>query len=205
MREDQGCHPVTLANQMRLGQRAVAELWGRVLRPSPLLALGLLVLALAALACGDDASEPVAQATATLEGATVVPTGAEPNEVSQDIVPRLTAPVSRFAVSQDDLPLGSYLTSIQNTFEISLEKAGRSDDVHDTIDYRRVHELVVTVGRSSSHHLLESYGLQLLDALFDEFDQAENVFVVVRKVTPVLDGVVDSVGVKLGRRRGNAS
>ncbi len=100
----------------------------RVPRTPPLLTLGLLAFAFAfaGLACGDDASEPLPEATATPGGARVAPTGAEPNDVSQSIVPKLTAPVSRFAVSQDDLPLGSYLTSIQNTFEISLEMYSES-------------------------------------------------------------------------------
>ncbi len=108
-------------------QHTLPPVLHRVPRTPPLLALGLLAFALAGLACGgDDASEPLPEATATAEGAGVAPTSAEPNDVSQSIVPKLTAPVSRFAVSQDDLPLGGYLTSIQNTFEISLEMYSES-------------------------------------------------------------------------------
>lgn len=107
-------------------QHTLPPVLHRVPRTPPLLALGLLAFALAGLACGADASEPPPEATATAEGARVVPTSTEPNDVSQSIVPKLIAPVSRFAVSQDDLPLGGYLTSIQNTFEISLEMYSES-------------------------------------------------------------------------------
>ena len=63
-----------------------------------------------------------------------------------------------------------------------------------------VHQRVIAVGRKSSHYLLESYAVALLDVLFRDF-HADRITVKVRKETPVLDGVVDSVGVELSRER----
>ena len=83
---------------------------------------------------------------------------------------------------------------------IDLEKSARSDSVRHTIDYRKVHERVVALGRGKSHKLLESFAASVLDALFDEF-KAERIAVTVRKETPVLDGIVDSVGVMMERTR----
>ena len=40
----------------------------------------------------------------------------------------------------------------------------------------------------------------MLDALFEEFE-ADRIGVKVRKETPVLDGIVDSVGVEIERER----
>jgi len=57
---------------------------------------------------------------------------------------------------------------------------------------------VIEIGRGPSHHLLESYAVSLLDALFEEFT-VDRITVKVRKETPVLDGIVDSVGVELSR------
>jgi dihydroneopterin aldolase len=91
--------------------------------------------------------------------------------------------------------------AVDVTLELDLESSGRSDSVHRTVDYRKVHQRVVEVGRGSSHRLLESFAVELLDVLFDEFT-AERITVKVRKETPVLDGIVDSVGVELSRTEG---
>jgi dihydroneopterin aldolase len=42
--------------------------------------------------------------------------------------------------------------------------------------------------------------MTLLDVLFEQFP-AQNITVKIRKETPVLDGIVDSVGVELSRSR----
>jgi dihydroneopterin aldolase len=90
--------------------------------------------------------------------------------------------------------------AVDVSLEVDLEPSGRSDDVRRTVDYRAVHGKVVEIGRGSSHRLLESFAVTLLDALFDEFP-AQRIRVTVRKETPVLDGIVDSVGVELVRER----
>lgn len=90
--------------------------------------------------------------------------------------------------------------AVDVSLELDLYAAGRSDNVRQALDYRKVHERVVAIGRGSSHKLLESYAVALMDALFAEF-KVESVRVRVRKETPVLDGIVDSVGVEMSRRR----
>ncbi len=90
--------------------------------------------------------------------------------------------------------------SVDVSLEVDLEPSGRRDDVRATLDYRRVHQRVVELGRGSSHKLLESFAVSLLDVLLEEFP-AERVTVRIRKDTPVLDGIVDSVGVELTRPR----
>lgn len=90
--------------------------------------------------------------------------------------------------------------SVDLSIEIDLEKSGRSDKVRHTIDYREVYETVIELGRGESHYLLESFTLTLLDRLFERFP-ADSITARVRKETPVLDGIVDSVGVELTRTR----
>jgi dihydroneopterin aldolase len=91
--------------------------------------------------------------------------------------------------------------SVDVSVEMDLERSGRSDRVVDTLDYRKIHKRVIEVGKASSHRLLESYAVALLDALFAEI-RAERITVTVRKETPVLEGIVDSVGVELSRTHG---
>jgi len=90
--------------------------------------------------------------------------------------------------------------SVDVNLEIDLERSGRSDDVRRTLDYRKVHARVIEIGRGTSHKLLESFAVALLDRLIEEFP-AERITATVRKETPVLDGIVDSVGVELTRER----
>ncbi len=90
--------------------------------------------------------------------------------------------------------------AVDVALEVDLSRSGRSDRVGDTIDYRKVHARVLEVGRGRSHKLLESFALALMGSLFGEFP-AERIVVRVRKETPVLDGIVDSVGVEMSRMR----
>lgn len=88
--------------------------------------------------------------------------------------------------------------SVDVTIEMDLEKSGRSDRMIDTVDYALVHRKVIEVGRGKSYKLLETFALKLLDEFLAEF-AVDRVTVRVRKETPVLDGIVDAVGVQMSR------
>jgi len=90
--------------------------------------------------------------------------------------------------------------SVDVLLEVDFGRSGRSDSLEETLDYRRVHKRVIEVGRGRSHKLLESFAWTLLKTLMDEFP-AERMTIRVRKETPVLDGIVDSVGVEITRSR----
>jgi dihydroneopterin aldolase len=57
------------------------------------------------------------------------------------------------------------------TFEVdveidaALDKACLSDKLGDTIDYREVAQIIVDLGTSETHHLLESLAGRMLDSL----------------------------------------
>jgi dihydroneopterin aldolase len=90
--------------------------------------------------------------------------------------------------------------SVDVTLELDLERSGRSDRMADTLDYAAVHKKVIEVGRGRSYKLLETFSRTLIDELLAAFP-AERVTVRVRKETPVLDGIVDAVGVEMSRTR----
>ncbi len=85
--------------------------------------------------------------------------------------------------------------------ETSLVASGASDDVRDTVDYRKIHKRILTLGRETSHKLLESFAAMVIEDLFRRFQGFERITMKVRKETPVLDGIVDSVGVIITRDR----
>jgi dihydroneopterin aldolase len=90
--------------------------------------------------------------------------------------------------------------SVDVTLEMDLTTSGRSDRMSDTVDYALVHKMVIEVGRGQSYKLLETFALKLLDQFLEAFD-IDRVTVRVRKETPVLDGIVDAVGVQMTRER----
>ena len=84
--------------------------------------------------------------------------------------------------------------------DADIERAAASDRIEDTIDYREVHDLVVRTGRDNSFHLIETLAARICRELLGRFS-CDEVRVSVRKETPVLDGIVDDVGVELTLRR----
>ena len=81
-----------------------------------------------------------------------------------------------------------------------LLSGGAVEGIGETIDYRKVHQLVVEIGRRESYHLIETLSAHLAEEILRRFP-VERVKVRVRKETPVLDGIVDSVGVQMERTR----
>jgi len=94
--------------------------------------------------------------------------------------------------------------SIDVEMVVALSSAIRSDRLQDTIDYRQIHALVLDIGRDrTSFHLIESLGGRIAEEILKRFPVRE-VTVRVRKETPLLDGIVDYVGVEVTRARGAA-
>jgi dihydroneopterin aldolase len=53
-----------------------------------------------------------------------------------------------------------------------LDRARASDSLGDTIDYREVAQIIVDLGTSETHHLLESLAGRMLDQLAARFPRA---------------------------------
>lgn len=88
------------------------------------------------------------------------------------------------------------------TLEMSkdLDAAIASDSLAATVDYSRVHATVLDVARSNSFQLMETLAGHLATRLLADF-AIDEIRIQIRKETPVLDGIVDWVGVELVRRR----
>ncbi|MCI0567119.1 MAG: dihydroneopterin aldolase [Acidobacteria bacterium] len=93
---------------------------------------------------------------------------------------------------------GRYSIDLELTFDYS--KAIASDRIADTLDYRKVHRIVQEIGRGKSFRLIEALAGKIVATVFEQVS-VEEIFIRVRKETPVLDGIVESVGVELRRSR----
>lgn len=93
---------------------------------------------------------------------------------------------------------------VRHCVDVSMKtdviRAAQSDRIEETVDYRQIHEIVVRTGRQNSFFLIETLAYRIAREILERFPAGE-VTVAVRKETPVLDGMVDSVGVELTLRR----
>ncbi len=79
-----------------------------------------------------------------------------------------------------------------------LGRAGRSDDLAHTIDYRVVAAEIAEVVKSSESKLLEHMAEEIA-AVIVPIDGVQTVAVEVRKPGPLLPWAVDAVGVRIER------
>lgn len=91
--------------------------------------------------------------------------------------------------------------SIDVEIATDLTPAIRSDHLADTIDYRAIHRLVLEIGQDkTSYHLIESVAGRIAEEILRRFGVSE-VTVRVRKETPIIEGIVDYIGVEVTRDR----
>ena len=83
--------------------------------------------------------------------------------------------------------------------EFDLSRAGRTDDLSETIDYGEIYEVVAKVAGGRDHQLVEALGERIADALFDMFS-IDSVKLTVRKSKPIA-GVLEHAGIRITRRR----
>ena len=80
------------------------------------------------------------------------------------------------------------------TLETDMDKASKSDNLCDALDYADVYELVKQE-MSVRSFLLEHVSRRILDRLFEHFPQLKRAEVCVEKLNPPVDGTMRSVAV----------
>ena len=81
--------------------------------------------------------------------------------------------------------------------ERDLRAAGRTDQIRQTLHYKRIFEVVEDVAAHQEHKLVEALGERIAAAVLGKFD-AQAVTVTVRKATPIA-GVLDYAGIRITR------
>ena len=79
-----------------------------------------------------------------------------------------------------------------------LERAGKSDDLNETINYAEIFNLVVEIGTSEKFFLIETLAQKIADAILEKFP-TETVLVRVKKLTPPIAGMLEYAGVEIMR------
>ena len=84
--------------------------------------------------------------------------------------------------------------------DIGMEKASKTDNLNDALDYAEVYDLVKQE-MSIPSHLLEHVSARILDKIFERFPHLERVEVSVSKLNPPVGGQIKSVSVIQQRSR----
>lgn len=80
---------------------------------------------------------------------------------------------------------------------IDLTAAGRSDSIHDTIDYRQVWAVMQECAASEEFHLVEALAARVGRVVLDRFPAIESVDLRVAKPRALSAKGVDAVGVRV--------
>ncbi|NLC68431.1 MAG: dihydroneopterin aldolase [Clostridiaceae bacterium] len=86
----------------------------------------------------------------------------------------------------------------------SLDKAGYSDNIDDTVDYSRVYGLVKHIVQNERFQLMEKLAKTIARAILREYDMVKAVKVVAKKPEAPIDGEFDWVGVEINLEREDA-
>ena len=83
--------------------------------------------------------------------------------------------------------------------ERDLAKAGRSDSIRQTINYKRIFDIAEDVAGNQEHKLVEALGQRIADAVLEKY-AVDAVTITVRKPKPIA-GVLDYAGIRIRRTR----
>ena len=80
--------------------------------------------------------------------------------------------------------------------EVDTTKAEHTDNLHDTVNYQEVYEMVKEEMKTKSK-LLEHVGRRILDQVKNKFPQVTHARLKIRKLNPPLGGKMDFVSLEL--------
>lgn len=83
----------------------------------------------------------------------------------------------------------------------NLKKAGKTDEVKDTISYAETYEVVKSIVENEKHNLLEKIAQRICDELFINFDRIDEIKVKIRKPEAPVHGMYDYFGIEIRRKR----
>ena len=95
---------------------------------------------------------------------------------------------------------GHFILTALISLNSFTKKAGKTDELHDTLNYQLVYNVVKKEMKTASK-LIEHIGQRILDSVFHEFPQIQELEVKLSKLNPPLGGKVERVSIELNKKR----
>jgi len=104
-------------------------------------------------------------------------------------------------VHPEERALGQRFT-VDVTLAADLRRAGRSDDLGDTVSYSAVYKLVRGIVEGEPRQLIEAVAEEIAAEILTNFPPVQRVSVTVRKPeVPMKGSMLDAAGVRITRSR----
>jgi len=82
---------------------------------------------------------------------------------------------------------------------LDLSTAGKSDNIHHTVNYEKVYNIITAVTKKRKYNLLEALAEDIVDEIAAHFPNLDRIRVKVRKPQVPLCGILDYVEVCIDR------
>ena len=90
---------------------------------------------------------------------------------------------------------------VDAVLNLDLSKAGKSDNINDTVDYALVLDLIKKVVTGKPKNLIESVAEDIAGILLEKFSIIESVKITIHKPSAPLANVFESAAVSIVRNR----
>ena len=84
---------------------------------------------------------------------------------------------------------------------LSLRRAGKSDELKNTVNYAAVFEIVKSVVEGQSYHLIEAVAEHIADLVLEEYPEVRTIEVTVHKPAAPLPGHFQDAAVTIRRNQ----
>ena len=96
---------------------------------------------------------------------------------------------------------GHFEIDAEMTCDVTAAEA--EDNLKKTLDYEKAYKFIKEVVSGSKYYLIEALAFHIADKIIKNFSVVQKVTIKVRKPTPQLGGVVDSVEIEHSEYRKN--
>lgn len=90
---------------------------------------------------------------------------------------------------------------IDGELYLDLTKAGKSDDVGDTVNYGEIYNLIKNIVTQQNFNLLEALAEKIASTILAGYPQVNEVVITVRKPEAPVKGIFDYFAVEIRRKR----
>lgn len=102
---------------------------------------------------------------------------------------------------QDEQNLGGRF-EVDIDMYCDFKTAAYEDNLEHTVDYEKVYAVIKQLVEGKKYFLIEALGYKIADGILNNFEPVRRVDVRVRKKSPPVRGVIDSVEIEVRRERG---
>ncbi|MFH2142260.1 MAG: dihydroneopterin aldolase [Bacteroidota bacterium] len=85
------------------------------------------------------------------------------------------------------------------SIETDLISASETDKIENAVNYLTIYQIIKGEMQRKKSHLLENIGKRILDSLYDNFNNINNITLKISKLNPPLGGQVEKVSITMSR------